>query len=46
LSHINETGTITTRFNGPLSIEQTYSTGALLTENFYTVSFSLQEVFD
>lgn len=46
LSHINETGTITTRFNGPLNVEQTHSTGALLTENFYTVSFNLQEVFD
>jgi hypothetical protein len=46
LSHINETGTITTRFQGPLSIEQTYSTGSRLTENFYMVSFNLQEVFD
>ena len=46
LSHINETGTITTRFTGPLSIEQTYSTGSRLIDNYYTVSFSLQEVFD
>jgi hypothetical protein len=46
LSHINETGTITTRFAGPLSVEQTYSTGSRLIDNFYTVSFSLQEVFD
>ena len=46
LSHINETGTITTRFQGPLSIEQTYSTGSRLIDNFYMVSFNLQEVFD
>ena len=46
LSHINETGTITTRFQGPLSIEQTYSTGSRLIDNFYMVSFKLQEVFD
>jgi hypothetical protein len=46
LSHINESGTITTRFEGPLSIEQTYSVGSRLIDNFYTVSFTLQEVFD
>ena len=46
LSHINETGTITTRFSGPLSVEQTYSTGSRLIDNYYTVSFTLQEVFD
>lgn len=46
LAHLNETGTITARFQGPLSIEQTYSTGARLIDNFYTVSFNLQEVFD
>ena len=46
LSHINESGTIITRFQGPLNIEQTYSNGSRLVDNFYTVSFSLQEVFD
>jgi hypothetical protein len=46
LNHINETGTITTRFQGPLSIEQTHSVGPRLIDNFYTVNFSLQEVFD
>jgi hypothetical protein len=46
LSHINESGIITTRFEGPLTIEQTYSTGSRLIDNFYTVSFKLQEVFD
>ena len=42
LSHINETGTITTRFQGPLSIEQTYSTGSRLIDNFYMVSFNFK----
>ena len=46
LSHINESGTITTRFEGPLSVEQSYSTGSRLIDNIYTVSFKLQEVFD
>ena len=46
LAHLNETGTITARFQGPLSIEQTYSIGSRLIDNFYTVSFNLQEVFD
>jgi len=46
LSHLNESGTITSRFSGPLQIEQVLSAGANLTQNFYTVSFNLQEVFD
>jgi len=46
LSHINESGTINTRFEGPLQIEQTFSVGSRLIDNFYTVSFTLQEVFD
>ena len=46
LSHINESGTITTRFDGPLSVTQVLSTGANLTQNFYTVAFKLQETYD
>ena len=46
LSHINESGTITTRFDGPLKINQVLSTGPNLTQNFYTVQFNLQEVYD
>lgn len=46
LSHINESGIITTRFAGPLEIDQTYSVGSRLIDNYYTVSFKLQEVFD
>ena len=46
LSHLNESGTITTRFDGGLQINQVLSSGTSLTENFYTVSFKLQETFD
>jgi len=46
LDHINESGTITTRFSGPLQIEQVLSTGSNLTQNFYTISFNLQETYD
>lgn len=46
LTHINEVGTITTRFDGPLSVQQVHSAGSALTENFYTVSFKLQETYD
>lgn len=46
LSHINESGTITTRFDGPLSVNHVASAGSNLTENFYTVSFKLQETYD
>ena len=46
LSHLNESGTITTRFDGPLSVTQVLSTGANLTQNFYTVAFKLQETYD
>lgn len=46
LSHINETGVITTRFDGPLNIEQIHSNGDRLVDNFYKVSFNLREVFD
>ena len=46
LSHLNDSGTINSRFDGPLNVTQVLSTGTTLTDNFYTVSFSLQEVFD
>ena len=46
LSHINESGTITTRFEGPLQVNQVLSSGANLTQNFYTINFNLKEVYD
>lgn len=46
LSHINETGIIITRFSGPIKINQNISTGANVLNNYYTVSFTLQETYD
>jgi|TARA_B100001094_G_scaffold262487_1_gene263644 hypothetical protein len=46
LSHLNESGIITTRFDGALAITQVLSAGTALTENFFTVSFNLKETFD
>ncbi len=46
LSHLNDSGTINARFDGSLDIQQVLSAGSTLTENFFTVSFKLQEVFD
>ena len=46
LSHLSDSGTMTTRFDGPLNITQVLSRGTSLNDNFFTVSFSLQEVFD
>ena len=46
LSHLNDSGTINARFDGSLDIQQVLSSGSTLTENFFTVSFKLQEVFD
>jgi hypothetical protein len=46
LTHINDTGTVRTRFNGPLEIQQVISSGISLTQNFYNIRFNLQEDFD
>lgn len=46
LTHINEPGTVTVRFDGNLQIEQVLSAGTNPIDNFYTVSFNLVEVFD
>lgn len=46
LTHINDTGTVRTRFNGPLEIQQVISAGPSLTQNFYNIRFNLQEDFD
>ena len=46
LSHLNESGTITTRFDGDLDITQVLSSGTQLIDNFFTVSFKLQETYD
>ena len=46
LSHINEAGTITVRFDKELNITQVLSVGTALTDNFYDVKFNLKEVYD
>ncbi len=46
LTHINDTGTVRTRFNGPLEIQQVISAGSKLTENFYNIRLNLQEDFN
>jgi len=46
LTHINDTGTVRTRFNGPLEIQQVISAGSSLTQNFYNIRFNLQEDYN
>ena len=46
LSHINDSGIITVRFEGSLQISHVLSAGANLLSNFYTVSFKLKETYD
>ena len=46
LTHINQTGTVRVRFNGPIEVQQIISKGTLLTDNFYNVKFNLQEDFN
>jgi hypothetical protein len=43
LSHINSTGTVRTRFDGPLDITQVISSGTDLTQNIYIVKLRLRE---
>lgn len=46
LTHINDNGTVRTRFNGPLEIQQVASSGTALLQNFYSIRVNLQEDFD
>jgi len=46
LAHLSESGTATVRFGGPLKVQQTLSASSNLRDNFFTVSFTLDEVFD
>jgi hypothetical protein len=45
LAHINSAGTVRTRFDGPIQIEQVISGGSALTQNFYSVQITLKEDF-
>ena len=44
--HINQAGTIITRFDGSLDVNHNHSLDGTKQNNFYTVGFALQEVFD
>jgi hypothetical protein len=46
LEHLNTTGNVTVRFEGPLSVSHNYSSDANALLNFYTINFRLQETFD
>ena len=48
LTHINELGTIQSRFDGPLDITHVFSdsSNTSLQNNYYTVKFRLKEVYD
>ncbi len=46
LTHINETGTIITRFDSPIKVNHVLSAGSNVLENYYSVSFTLKEIYD
>jgi len=46
LTHVNQLGTVITRFEGPLDISHDHSLDSTKQNNFYKVSFALKEVFD
>ena len=45
LAHINSSGTVRARFEGPLEIDQVISGGSALTDNFFTVKVKIKEDF-
>ena len=46
MTHINQVGSLITRFEGPLDIDHNHSLDGTKQNNFYTVGFALKEVFD
>ena len=46
MTHINQAGTLITRFEGSLDVSHNHSLDGTKQNNFYTVGFELQEVFD
>jgi len=46
LSHVNDSGTMTVRFDGGLQVNHVLSSDANILLNFYTVSFKLKETYD
>lgn len=45
LDHVNDSGTINVRFDGPLNITHINSKGSNVLEKYYTVSFKLKETY-
>lgn len=45
LAHINSSGTVRARFEGPLEVDQVISGGSALTDNFFTVKIKIKEDF-
>ena len=45
LEHINSSGTVRARFEGPLEVDQVISGGYALTDNFFTVKIKIKEDF-
>ena len=46
MAHINQPGTVITRFEGALDINHEHSFDGTRQNNFYTIGFALKEVFD
>lgn len=46
LDHVSETGNITVKFDGALSITHILTSGSNLLNSFYTVTFKLKETYD
>ena len=46
LDHINESGIIITRFDGPVKVTQVADLGSNVLQKFYNVSFTLKEIYD
>ena len=46
MAHINQSGTLITRFDGSLDVNHEHSLDGTKQNNFYTIGFALKEVFD
>ena len=45
LSHVNETGSVIVRFDGPVQTTHVANTGPAASQNYYTINMKLKEVF-
>jgi len=46
LAHLSKSGYVSVRFNGPIKSTHIHTAGSNVLQNYYTVSFELQETFD